>query len=297
MDIPMLRDQDSDAGFYVAACGLSSNWPGCKIFKSIDGGASWSEIAMLDTASVIGSATSALPSFNANTWDDINTLTVYLRGGGELYNATPEAVLNGANAAVVGDEIIQFRTATQISETGYILSGLLRGRRGTSTGGHFIGDRFVLLSEAAARRIPMDTAEIGVERVYKAVTIGNTLGSAPTITFANTAKGLECYSPVQLTGGRDAAGNLKINWVRRTRIAGSWRDLVDVPVSEESESYTIEIYNGSSLVRTLSASTPTVTYTEAQQSTDFGSAQASVSVVVYQNSAVVGGGFTVSGSI
>ena len=297
MDIPMLRDQDNDAGFYVAAKGFSDNWPGCQIFKSIDGGTTWNPIIVLDTPAEIGTVVNELPSFEANTWDDINTVTVYLRGDGNLYSATVDAVLNGANAALVGDEIIQYRTATQIAENGYILSGLLRGRRGSATGGHQTGERFVLLSEAWVRRIPMDSSEIGVERLYKAVTLRDTLNNSPTIRFSNAAKGLEPYSPVKLAGGRDAAGNLRISWVRRTRVAGGWRDLLDVPVGEESESYTIEIYNGSSIVRTLSATTPTVTYTAAQQVADFGSAQASVSVVVYQNSAVVGGGFTVSGSI
>jgi hypothetical protein len=297
MDIPMLRDQDNDAGFYVAAKGFSSNWPGCQIFKSIDGGTTWNPIMVLDTPAEIGSVVNELQPFEANTWDDTNTVTVYLRGEGNLYSATTEAVLNGANAAVIGDEIIQFRTATQIADNGYILSGLLRGRRGTSSHGHRKGDRFVLLSEAWVRRVPMDSSEIGVERLYKAVTLRDTLNNSPTIRFVNTAKGLEPYSPVKLAGGRDGAGNLRISWIRRTRIGGGWRDLLDVPIGEETQSYSVEIYNESTLVRTLSATTTNVTYTAAQQVEDFGSPQASVSVVVYQNSALVGGGFTASGSI
>jgi hypothetical protein len=297
MDIPMLRDQDNDPGFYVAARGFSDNWPGCQIFKSIDNGTSWAPILALPTPSEIGTAANELQPFEANTWDDINTVTVFLRGNGELYSATTDAVLNGANAALVGNEVIQFRTATQIADNGYMLSGLLRGRRGTFTDGHKKGDRFVLLSESSANRIPMDSGELGVERLYKAVTLGDTLGNTPTIRFTNTANGLRPYSPVQLSGGRDASGNLLIRWVRRTRIGGGWRNSLEVPLGEEAPSYTVEIYNDETLVRTFDVQTTNVTYTATDQTTDFGGVQSAVSVVVYQNNAIVGGGFKAFGVI
>jgi hypothetical protein len=143
----------------------------------------------------------------------------------------------------------------------------------------------------------MEGAEVGLERLYKAVTIGRTLSTAQTIGFTNFANGLECISPVKLSGGRDSSGDLQINWKRRTRVGGSWRDFVDVPLGETSESYSVKVYDGTDIVRTIDVTTNLASYTAAQQTTDFGSPQASVDVVVYQNSATNGPGFTISGSI
>jgi hypothetical protein len=297
MDIPMLLDQDNNAGFYVAACGQTEPWDKAVLFKSIDGGTSWVQISALSNKAIIGAAQTALGSFESNLFDDCNTVDVILRPGSSLFSVTTEAILNGANAALIGNEVLQFKTVTQIDENVYRLSGLLRGRRGTSTLGHSVGDRFVFLTEASIIRIPMDSSEVGLERLYKAVTLGKTIDSAITIPFTNTANGLECYSPVKLSGGRDTAGNIQINWVRRTRVNGAWRDLVDVPVAEETQEYTIKIYDGSTLVRTLTSTTPTVTYTDTDQVTDFGSTQSSVLVKVYQNSATNGIGYEVSGSV
>lgn len=71
-----------------------------------------------------------------------------------------------------------------------------------------------------------------------------------------------------------------------------WRDGVDVPLSEESERYEVEIMSGATLKRTITGLTsPTTVYTAAQQVTDFGSAQSSISVRVYQLSAAVGRGY------
>jgi hypothetical protein len=45
------------------------------------------------------------------------------------------------------------------------------------------------------------------------------------------------------------------------------------------------------VVRTLSTGTPSVLYTAAEQTTDFGAPQSAVEVAIYQLSAAVGRGF------
>jgi hypothetical protein len=76
--------------------------------------------------------------------------------------------------------------------------------------------------------------------------------------------------------------------VRRTRIDGTWRDLVDAALGETTESYEVEIMNGATVVRTIVSSAPTVTYTAAQQNTDFGSVRTTITARLYQLSATVG---------
>ena len=93
-----------------------------------------------------------------------------------------------------------------------------------------------------------------------------------------------------MKGVRDGAGDLTISWKRRARVNGdAWEQSV-VPLNEPSENYEIDVLDGSTVVRTLTSTSASVVYTAADQTTDFGSAQGSVDVVVYQMSDVVGRG-------
>lgn len=298
LNVPMLRDQDEDAGFYAAACGLSTPWAGCLLVKSADEGASFANVTSLLSAATMGVA-SALEDFTPNTFDEFNSFTVRLFSG-SLSSATELAVLNGANVAVLGGEILQFKTATLGLDGNYTISGLLRGRNGSLTSGHGGGETFVLVSSSTLERIPASTAEIGLSRLYKGVTLGTSYASADNVDFATTAQALECVSPVHLGAGRDASDSLTIIWQRRTRKGGEWRDYVDASLGEDAESYEIDVFEDDAyavVLRTITATTTSTSYTAAQQTTDFGSAQSTVYVRIYQISAAVGRGAPLEGGI
>jgi hypothetical protein len=298
LNVPMLRDQDEDAGFYAAACGLSTPWAGCLLVKSADDGASFSSVTSLLSAATMGIA-SALEDFTPNMFDEFNTFTVRLFSG-SLSSATELAVLNGANVAVLGGEILQFKTATLGLDGNYTISGLLRGRNGSLTSGHGGGETFVLVSSSTLERIPAATAEIGLSRLYKGVTLGTSYASADNVDFATTAQALECVSPVHLGAGRDASDNLTIIWQRRTRKGGEWRDNVDASLGEDAEAYEIDVFEDDTyavVLRTITATATTANYTAAEQTTDFGSAQSTVYVRIYQISAAVGRGAPLEGGI
>jgi hypothetical protein len=161
---------------------------------------------------------------------------------------------------------------------------------------HAAGERFVLL-DAALAQDSVAASAFNVSRLYKPVTIGDTLGHATAQSFTYTGVALKPYAPVQPTGTRDGSGNLTINWIRRARGGGPWLDYADAPLNEASEQYQVEIYDGASVVRTLTVTAPSAAYTASQQSADFGSPQASVSVKIYQLSTIVGRGFAVSAAI
>ena len=90
--------------------------------------------------------------------------------------------------------------------------------------------------------------------------------------------------------GVRSGGDLAISWVRRTRTGGDSWESIDVPLGEDEERYEIDILDGSTVVRTLTATIPAVTYTAAQQTTDFGAPQPSVSLHITQLSATHGRG-------
>ena len=91
-------------------------------------------------------------------------------------------------------------------------------------------------------------------------------------------------------GGKQSNDDFIITWVRRTRLDGGWRPLVDAPLGESSEEYRVYIYDGATLKRILTVYAETATYTAAQQTTDFGApvAAGALTIEVCQMSASVG---------
>ncbi len=293
LDLPLFPADDDKPTIRMAGLGLSAGWGGAVVYRSDDGGANYARFGSLPSPATMGSSVDALAAASPCVFDEKNTVTVLLLGAAQLQSVSELAVLNGANAALLGDEIIQFKTATLISDGKYKLGGLLRGRLGTewAIGAHAAGDRFVLL-DAALDRESVASNMIGAARQYKPVTVGQSLSSAAAQDFTYSGVALKPYSPAQISGVRDASGNLTISWVRRARVNGDLRDFVDVPLGEAAELYDVEVLNGAAVVRSfLSLPTPTTTYTASQQTTDFGSPQASVSVRIYQLSGAVGRGY------
>lgn len=301
IDATALNSAADDAGFYLALYGTGDEWPGASLYESTDGGTTFNFVDAFNVGSTMGTLDSALPAGPYSIWDETNTLEVTL-GNGTLESRTEAAVLNGANAAFIGAdgrwELIQFRTATLTSSGSYELTGLLRGRRGTESfiGQSVAGDTFVLCT--TLYRVPKDSNVIGLSRQYKMVTSRTFLESAPAESVTLDGVALECYAPARVTGVRDESENLTIQVYRRSRLGPEWKDYADVPLNEESEAYQIDIRNGSTVVRTLSVTgSNTLTYTAAQQTTDFGSAQASIDMVVYQMSATVGRGYELEATL
>lgn len=302
MDIPILRDDDDDPGFYAAQAVIGSE-SGATLYRSTDAGSSYGVVETMPQESIIGVA-GALGNFTGgNVFDYQNTVSVGLIDG-TLSSTSTLAVLNGANLALLGDELIQFKTATLTATNTYTISGLLRGRFGTewAINSHVGGERFVLVDESKWRRISGSISTLNVSRSYKAPVFGGRLSSAPAQTFTNTGIGLKPYSGVRLRGSRDGSGDLTITWLRRTRLSWYSISTAEAPLGEDSEAYEVDILSSGSpdtVLRTLSGSSESVTYTAAQQVTDFGSAQSSVNVRVYQisSTSAVGRGYPLAGSV
>ena len=292
LDMPAFpTDGATDAYLRYGVVGLGDAWTGSAVYRSDDGGPNYGLMQTLTAQATIGATLTVLPVGTIYTWDYFSTVDVLLTFG-QLQSVTDIAVLNGANACLIGDEVIQFQTATLLADNKYRLSGLLRGRLGSewAVGTHAASERVVLLTNALARELIAASAW-NISKKFKPVTIGSTLGITTAQDFTYTAKALKPYAPGHVNGSR-AANDLTIVWKRRTRLNGDWRDLVDVPLNEESERYEVDIMQGATVKRTLlNLTTPTALYTAGQQVTDFGAVQSSIAVRVYQLSAAVGRGF------
>lgn len=306
LDVPLLRDQDDTLGFYMGMSGFLSGWPGAQLFASQDGGQIYSQVQNgleLPAGATMGVAVNALSAVASGRYETIywnEVLTVQLNNG-TLSSCTLAQLYNGSNVLAVGSEVIQFLNATLTGTKTYELTGLLRGRLGTGTSGkdalHVVNEAVVLLSASTVLKVRDGPTNLNVAQSYKPVTIGRSLQGTDALTFTNTGTIQKPLAPSQVGGGRNVAFDLIVNWNRNTRYTNVMQDYVDAPLGEASESYSIDIYNGSTVVRTITATTNTATYTVAQQVTDFGSAQSSITLKVYQVSAAIGRGYGTQATI
>jgi hypothetical protein len=302
LDIPMLSDFHNDAGFYIAVQGLLAGWVGAQAYL----GASDTPIIAILESSIMGVAENALSDASALYWDTTNTLTVQLNKTSDtLSSKTEQQVYERQNWAALGVdgawEIIGFKTVVSNGAGNYTLSNLLRGLKNTApaTGGHAANDFFIILDlngigaadDGDLGRYNPGESYIGVARDYKVISLHADPGIYTSFSFTNNALGLKPYPPTQIAGSRDVSDNLTITWVRAGRIQNGWDDYQDVPIGEDSESYEVDIMDGSTVKRTITATSETASYTAAQQTTDFGSTQSSVDVKIYQISATVGRGY------
>ena len=299
MDMPIIQDTDDNTGFYWAATGELDGWRGAIVWRSTDAGDTYQSVSGVSVRSRLGYVASALPAGPTAYWDDGNTLTVTMAWDGEtLDSRTEAAVLNGANgfwlgpATGQGGEVVQFRDALLISPGVYQLSGLLRGRLGTeaNVGTHGADEVFVLLSTLTAGRSDFGAGDWAAERLYKPVSNLQSIDDTASQAFTNTGVGKRPYSPVHVLGVRDGSNNLDVSWVRRSRLRSQGL-AGPVPMGEASEAYEVDIHSGATVVRTITSSTPTISYTAAQQTADGLTPGNPVTLRVYQMSGVAGRGF------
>lgn len=300
-DVPLVQDlDDTTTPFVYFGLGPmgSGGWPGADVWQSdtpipADFNPGWGA-ASSDQAATIGFTQGALGDAVPEVFDYGNSVTVVLWSG-SLESVTQQELIDDPmlNLAIIGTEIVQFRTAALEADGSYTLSGFFRGCRGTeaSSTGHLPGDTFMLVDQSMLRR-SLGVSEVGDTDYYRGVTSGRSFDGALTRSLSFTGAANKPYSPAHVDLVQDPVSeDWDISWVRRTRIGGANVNGSDVPLGESSEAYEVDIMNGSAVVRTITSATPSVTYTQAQQVTDFGSAQTSLTVRVYQMSSVVGRGF------
>jgi len=295
MDLPLITGFETPHAGRIAA--YASPWSGAAFYRS-PATSGYELNALLEAQATIGETEFAFYSGPTGRWDYGNKLRVKLYEGA-LASAADILVLGGANLMAIENadgewELFQFATAQLISTGVYDLSKLLRGQFGTERAMRnpvAVGARVVLIdADVGEAAMTVDERLLPFSWKYGPAARDLADASYQTVTRSFSGLGLRPYSPVHVKGARNAGNDLTISWVRRDRIgADSW-DQADVPMSEAVESYEVNVMSGSSVVRTLTSSTPSVTYTAAQQTTDFGAPQSSVTVRVHQISAVFGRG-------
>ena len=306
LDIPNINDDIDDEGIYLAASGLLPNWAGCNIYTTDQN----NELSILEPVvsyTKMGVSETILATGSTTTWDLVNTFTVVMYGNQIPYGITPEKLLvgdSGSNYAILGKEIIQFKDVTPLGNSRYIISTLLRGRRGTEveTLLHTENEDFVIFD---ANMIFDYNASKSIESYYRAVTFGLFPESSSGQYFTPEIIRKKPLSATMLEHTQPSI-DIELYWTRRSRqIKGR---LMSIPLFEETKEYEIDIYISDIFKRTFVTTDLTTNltyassigtkynckliYTEADQITDgYTGTVDTLKFIVYQMSTLIGRGF------
>lgn len=292
VDTAQLPNMEGAGVVFIAAA--AKIYYGAHLYRSVDNGVSFSLVKSDIRAGIIGDTVSALGAGTPYTWDNRSSVDVRLVSG-TLESRQEIDVLNGANLCIIGEELVQYRSAVLIAENTYRLSGLLRGRFGTEhhIKGHIPGERFVRIHADHVEKLTAPTADWFKPYVYRygSASYGVTHESYRQTSVTIRANSSMPLAPCHLEGQRAKGGDLVITWVRRTRGDGDMKDYTDVPLNETAERYECCIVKDGNEIRTFAVHVPRAVYTAAAQTADFGGIQGNVRVRVYQISETRGRGF------
>ena len=284
VDLPALDDGVADAPrVYVAAAGTGAGWRRAEVSLSLDGGASWRDVGRTAAPAIIGVALDPLAPGSRTLVDQRASVDIeLLHDAMALGGATSAMLAGGANLALLGDELLQFGVADQLSPTRWRLSSLWRGRRGSdgAIARHIAGERFLLLEAATLLPLDLGLAQLGATAQVSAAAPGEE--TPATDMLAIVGRALRPPAPVRLGAGVLADGTIRVRWVRRSRAGWAWIDGVDAPLGEDQERYRLTLRGAGGPGRTVEVTAPTYDYPPAAQVEDGWNGRGSLDLSVAQ---------------
>ncbi|GGX47853.1 phage host specificity protein [Tateyamaria omphalii] len=294
MDLPLLAGDELEHAPHLAVTG--SPWPGGVAVYQSSSDSDFVLNTVVAARASIGFLTSPLLRAVPGLIDRGAPLEVKMIHG-TLQSIPDTAFLNGGNLVAIGDgspdnwELIQFQNAELLGPDQYLLFDRLRGQAGTDA---FIPDEWPAGSWLVhINGIPSQiNLRRALRRVSQTFRIGPSKLSYDNPSYTETVQafngnGLRPYAPVHLTLS-NSGSDIRFSWIRRTRLDGDDWALPDVPLAEETESYTVRVGVSGQIVREAVVSTPFWIYSDAMRQADGLVGDFDVSVA--QNSARFGPG-------
>lgn len=305
-DLPPRDGEDKTWRLVGAIHGFDvENWPGANIYRSVDGGNSYQLVKNAYKQATVGGVRTKIaspPNDDYFVWDETTTVDVEIKTG-TLTSRSESAVLNGLNHAMIGQEMIAFKTATFIGygspgDTSiYRLSGLLRGRQGTEwviiDDKHVNNEIFVLIDDALVD-IPL-TLESRLQPIkMKTVTIGGDISQADEDDVALYGVNHIPWRVAAPHANQQPNNDWIITWTERPKWSNQMKDYTEAIRDTDWSGWTVNVIGAGSpeILRTEHVGAPTLTYTEQQQLDDFGVVQTCITVDIIANSTTVGGGYS-----
>ena len=301
-DLPPLYKGDNTPRVYLAVHGYGNpNWSGGNVYKSTDGGSTYNVVGSSFRESTIGMVDSPLGDpTDYHVWDEVNTVDVELKTG-QLQSKDELSVLNGANTAMIGSEMIAFKTATLIGTSVrgnniYRLSGLMRGLQGTEWVfdgvAHQAQELFILIDETLVRH-EIAASEIRTVTKYKAVTFGGTPANVDPTDYTIVSINMVPWKVACPHSTKDCTTrDFNVEWTPRSRACGDGLDdYTELEHDVDFGGWTIAVMDGLTEKRKWHVTTPYTKYTKAQQIEDWGSERISVTYNIAAMNRVYGTGY------
>lgn len=210
---------DSQLGFYVAISGQKPAWSGATVEFSEDGGSTWVDSQQASTPAIMGELVSTLGEHSAYIPDQHHTVQVEIKTPNlGLESATLTQMMNRANRALIGDEIINFGNVTEVSPGVWELSYLLRGRLGTDPVSHAIGERFVMLDRSFIEYYPTEKYNLNQQLTLRATSFNSSTQTTTTETFVGNSQKERKVG--YLRARRIDGGQVVIEWIGTGRKGG-----------------------------------------------------------------------------
>ncbi|OWY08025.1 host specificity protein [Thioclava sp. F42-5] len=274
LDLPLLTGAEDPYAPHLAV--TASPWPGAAALYSALEDAGYALNTKVETQAAVGVTQAILPRAQSGLWDRGPGLRVKMLSG-ELHSASEASVLAGLNAMAIGDgssdrwEIFQFVTAEPVEPGVWDISTRLRGQAGSDA---VMPDAWpegsvVVMLDGALRQIEVAPSARNLARHYRVGPAGRGYDDPSYIhtVQAFAGIGLRPLSPCHLRAGAQG-GDLRLSWVRRTRIGGDDWEALDVPLGEASERYRVRVLEGQTIRREVIVSTPEWTYGAAERAED-----------------------------
>ena len=269
LDLPLPQDQNGGRPrLLAAAAGAEPGWRRADLLASFDGGSSWASAGTTAPPAILGAALEVPAAASSALIDEIGRVEIELLNEAMwLESRSDSALADGANLALLGQELIQFGQAEPLGDRRFRLSRLLRGRRGTewAAGLHAPGEPFVLIEAESLAVVEAPPGALGGEARLLARGLGDPDGVIAVRTVS--AEAMRPPAPVHLRAARLANGDLDLCWVRRSRSGWVWLSGSDTPLGEESETYRLTLA-GAGFERTVTPAAPAFVYTAADQAAD-----------------------------
>lgn len=220
INISPQTDADDELGLYVAGCGSSAAWTGYVLLYSPDLGVSYSQAYSTAAEANIGDTVTDLEEDEGYIYPSAQTVEVLTRS--TLSSITYDQLLAKMNRCIIGDEELQFQTATLLGVVGgkyhYLLSNLVRGRYNTDSPTWSAGARFVLL-DSNVIFVPIPKSQYQTELFYKAVSYGLSTDETTPLSYDFDYAASQTEWPVYDVGSsRDGSDNVTVTWKGRRRL-------------------------------------------------------------------------------
>jgi hypothetical protein len=262
-DVPDVLGAGSETPtILLAASSPSSGWRTCA--AEILAGTQALQVQTAARKTVLGRALTVLATGDPYVINSGAAFEVELVDADQwLLNCNDDALVNGANLAVLGSELIQFGSVEPMNDGRFRLSRLLRGRGGTewAMDSHALDEPFALIQPDSVRPVPLAAWTIGSGVTASVRNVSGTTSSSDSIMLKGES--LRPLSPVRVQASVDATGDLLVGWTRRTRAASGWVDEVDVPLGERVELYRVSIAGAEGALE-LEAAQPSLRIANAQ---------------------------------